>query len=275
MPAAILAPEAAEAAAVAERRAKTTKRLRQLASELKLMRRLRNEPGLALALGAGVSLQAGVPVGRGWVPLLWRFRAGETIDHSHVKKMLEVQRASGYDYRSYGEEFGPFASQACEAIEDYKREFLEAHPRQYVSEYTALMSAMSPELQRQAVGAILKACEPLTITWSYIRIAQLVAEGWVDTIVTTNLDLVLLEALSLFGIFPAICDYHEAAVLRSPHAGEPQVIYLHGNRNSYNVRNTDKAVANYSAPIKTLIRGLLDDRLFLVSGYAGWDDGLM
>lgn len=268
---------------LSRRREKSSKRLLQLARELKLERQYRGcpdreyprDPGLALVLGSGVSLQAGVPLGRGWVPLLWRFRAGQAIEQErHVKPILYIQKTPGYGYASYGDEFIPFADLACKEVHEY-RELLERHPRDYVKEYTALMGSMQPETQRRAVDAILKACGPLTLTWSYIRIAQLVAEGWVDTILTTNLDLVLLETLSLFGLFPAVCDYHEAAVLRSSHAGEPQIIYLHGNRNSYNVRNTDSAVAKYTGHMQTLLRGLLDDRILLVSGYSGWNDGLM
>src|SRR5262249_18441720 len=140
---------------------------------------------------------------------------------------------------------------------------------------TCLMSNMSPAHQRRAISKILDACQPLKITWPYLRIAQLIKEKYVDIILTTNLDIVLIQALALFNEFPAVCDYHQAAELRSSPAGGPQIIYLHGNRNSYNVRNTVTSLTDYAAPMQQLIRSTLQDRSILVTGYGGWNDGLM
>ncbi len=246
--------------------------LRQLGKNLQLTRRA--GPSLTLVLGAGVSLGAGVPLGKGWVPLLWRFIVTGTVEKDHVSRVLDVQRDKSFGYRAYGADFTDFAERAQRETAGYELAWLEGHPENYSSEYTALMESLEPDHQQAFVSALLDACA-LKITWPYIRIAQLVRERWVDTILTTNLDLVLIETLSLFGIYPAICDFHEAAVLRSSRPAQPQIIYLHGNRNSYNVRNTGPSVKAYGEQMRALLVALLKERTFLVSGYSGWEDGFM
>jgi tetratricopeptide (TPR) repeat protein len=260
---------------VAQTSSSTPERDRRLdhLADLLTRRNNRGEPGLALVLGAGVSLGAGVPLASGWVPLLWRYRAGKTIDKTHVQKVLAVQGKPGYSLSSYDTDFEPYAKRAAARVPGYKGEWLAAHPRNATDEYTALMG-LSLSDQQQIACEILDACD-LKITWPYIRIAQLIKEGYVDTVLTTNLDTVLIEALALFGVFPAICDFHAAASVRKPDARRPQIIYLHGNRHSYNVRNTGSAVQSYDASMLRFLRNLLDNRALLVSGYSGWEDGLM
>jgi tetratricopeptide (TPR) repeat protein len=231
----------------------------------------RQEPSIALVVGAGVSAGAGIPTGRGWVPLLWRFHCRATIERKHITRVLGGDVVS---YKQYGADFRHFAEQTCREVPGYSSEWLAEHPKHYIAEYQCLMGAMSPSAQRDAIASILAACNP-RITWPYLRIAQLVQLGYVDSIITTNLDLVLVKSLSLVGIFPAICDFHRAAKLRSSHAGEPQIIFLHGNRNSYNVRNSDHATETYDKALVDFLRSVVNDRTLVVSGYAGWEDGLM
>jgi len=232
-------------------------------------------PSLALVIGAGVSLGAGIPLTRGWVPLLWRLYLGENINKADVKMVLQIQQKGSISFKAYGSEFQKSAERVQREVVGYEKSWLLNHPKHHVDEYQCIMNTLSPADQQRAVASILKACEPIKITWTYLRIAQLVKAGYVDSILTTNLDSVLIKALSLFDVIPAICDFHPAAELRSSHAGEPQVIYLHGNQHSYNVKNTQSAVAAYTEPMPELLRSIAKDRTILVSGYAGWKDGLM
>jgi tetratricopeptide (TPR) repeat protein len=249
-------------------------RLERLAASLKRHSVMDHKPSLALVIGAGVSLGAGVPLCSGWVPLLWRYYCGEPIDRKHVLRVLESQERRTTASKGWRREFQMCGSKTQSKIAKYDRTWLQEHPRHYVEEYQCLMGAMTAADQQKAVAVILSACDP-KITWTYLRIAQLVELGYVDSVLTTNLDLVLIKALSLFNVFPAICDYQPAAELRSSHAGKPQVIYLHGNQNSYNVRNTHPAVDTYAEKMKELLRSITRDRTLLVSGYSGWQDGLM
>jgi tetratricopeptide (TPR) repeat protein len=233
------------------------------------------KPSLALVIGAGVSLGAGIPLTRGWVPLLWRLYFGEKISKADVRMVLQTQQKGSISFKAYGSEYQRAAERVQNEVIGYKESWLLNHPKHHVDEYQCIMNSLSPVDQQRAVASILKACEPIKITWTYLRIAQLVKAGYVDSILTTNLDSVLIKALSLFDVIPAICDFHPAAELRSSHAGEPQVIYLHGNQHSYNVKNTQLAVANYTEPLPELLRSIAKDRTILVSGYAGWKDGLM
>lgn len=235
----------------------------------------RGHSKLTLVLGAGMSLGAGVPLARGWVPLLWLYHSGVVVKHEHVQTVLKVQRADSYSLSEYGSTFEAAAHQAVRTIPEYNSDLLTRHPGEYVSEYMTLMAALDSSEQQDFISRLLDACSPLRITWPYIRVAELVRRGLVHTILTTNLDLVLLEALSLYGIFPAICDHHQAAQLRSTSPLRPQVIYLHGNVNSYNVRNARSVVELYDSEMDRLLRWLVHDTTLLTVGYAGWEDGLM
>ena len=109
------------------------------------------------------------------------------------------------------------------------------------------------------------------INYTHLCLAELVRLGYCSTILTTNFDQLILEALARNRILPVICDSIETFSRYESKPAFSQLIHLHGSRDSYEVMNTIREIENHGK--KNDFRRLLntvfkDHKNFIFVGYS-------
>ncbi len=175
----------------------------------------------ALLTGAGCSVQAGIPLARGFVEEI-RNRFPSDYEHAAQKTyphcMAELSAADRHDLIS------DFIDQA-------------------------------------------------KVNWAHISIAQLMKSGYVDRVLTTNFDPLVMRACALVNLFPAVYDM---AVVRdgflSDFVRDRAVFHLHGQRDGFIQLHDEEEVEALSKVVKPLFDDTAHDRTWLVIGYSGAND---
>lgn len=113
-------------------------------------------------------------------------------------------------------------------------------------------------------------------TLAHYAVAQLVSDGIIKVIITTNFDRLMETALKERGIEPTIIS-HESDI----RGAEPlvharcTVIKVHGDYLDTRIKNTPKELATYSDAMNTLLDRIFDWYGLLVVGWSGeWDVAL-
>ncbi|WP_173974145.1 SIR2 family protein [Magnetospirillum sp. LM-5] len=135
--------------------------------------------------------------------------------------------------------------------------------------YPNCMEALDPVDRRDLIeGYIANA----SINWTHIHIARLIAAGYVDRILTTNFDPLLVKACALFNLFPAV--YDMAAIRdfhpqRIPTTGTA-IFHLHGTSDGFFQAHDGDEVEDMRAKLKPLFTHCQDrSRTWIVVGYSG------
>jgi hypothetical protein len=107
-------------------------------------------------------------------------------------------------------------------------------------------------------------------------VAQLVKEGYVRVIVTTNFDRLMEEALRSEGIEPQIIASPDAADGAVPLVHEKcTLMKLHGDYLDTRIKNTPKELESYDGRIDRLLDQIFDEYGLIVCGWsAAWDGAL-
>lgn len=114
-------------------------------------------------------------------------------------------------------------------------------------------------------------------TKAHRAIADLVRDGMVRVIITTNFDRLLEQALSERGIQPTVVDSVHAANGAEPIAhSKCYLVKLHGDYKDARILNTDEELSQYAPEFKTLLDRIFDDHGLIVCGWSGeWDIALL
>ena len=207
-------------------------------------------PGtFALLVGSGISVNAGVP--SGWdmtVELIGRVATLRGEDAGDDPVTWYVEQAGGDpDYSDVLTELAPSPSD--------RRNLLSPH--------------FEPTPQQREEG--LK-----TPTRAHRVIAQLVADGFVRVIVTTNFDRLLEKALTDADVDPSVVSSPEHAVGAQPIVhSKCTIIKVHGDYLSPDLKNTVDELAGYDESIDRLLDEVFDQYGLVVCGWsARWDTAL-
>ena len=115
-----------------------------------------------------------------------------------------------------------------------------------------------------------------TPTAAHHAIAELVANGTIRVILTTNFDRLLEQALETAGITPVVISTADAATGALPvqHA-RCTIIKLHGDYLDPRIRNTDDELAAYDSAVNSVLDRIFDDYGLIICGWSGeWDTAL-
>jgi tetratricopeptide (TPR) repeat protein len=216
--------------------------------------------GGIVLIGAGCSASAGIPLTLGVVDIALRRMAlrlrlrsktdleqldGQTVyDLLHNEGLL-VNIKSEYGPKLYGEVFGNIFRDAT-------------------SERTIIREAINKGKDK--------------INWAHLRLGQLVKDGYIHTVLTTNFDQLALKGIVMNGIFPAVADGLEALNRVDPRPSTPQLVHIHGSLHNYRRINSDEQIRGVGGnrDLQTSISSLLQAAHFLlIVGYRGEEEGLM
>jgi cytochrome c-type biogenesis protein CcmH/NrfG len=110
------------------------------------------------------------------------------------------------------------------------------------------------------------------INWAHIGIAQLMACGYVDRVLTTNFDPLLTKACALIGEFPGVYDFAASQVLKFGQLPDKAIFYLHGLFPGFVQLHTEGETREHFKRIKSVFDEVGTRRPWIVVGYSGHSD---
>lgn len=111
---------------------------------------------------------------------------------------------------------------------------------------------------------------------AHLATAELIKNGYIRVVITTNFDRLLETALTEVGVDPTIISHaaHIAGARPIQHA-ECTLIKVHGDYQDDTVRNTAQELADYDPAMEELLRRIIDEHGMIISGWsATWDPAL-
>jgi tetratricopeptide (TPR) repeat protein/NAD-dependent SIR2 family protein deacetylase len=216
--------------------------IRELAHKIKSY----GAPRFAFFLGAGASRQSGV------------LTAGEMI--RHFKEQIVLQRGPE-DLKTEEEKakwlseqdwYLAEGSEYCKCFESFERK----------------------EIGRQRyIERIVEKGEP---SFGYVVLANLMAQGLINTIITTNFDDLVYSACTTFtGIRPIVYAYGLMASEMRFTAQRPKILKLHGDYLYSALKNTGEELAAQDPNMVSQLRQVLSEYGLIVIGYSGGDKSVM
>lgn len=150
--------------------------------------------------------------------------------------------------------------------QDYPREYARAPEKTY----PACMAQLARSDRHKLVCEYV---DKAKINWAHISIAQLMRRGFIDRVLTTNFDPLVVRACALLNLYPAVYDM---AVVRSgfvaDYVRDLAVFHLHGQRDGFIQLHDEAQVNALRAAIEPLFDDTANRRTWLVVGYSGQQD---
>lgn len=207
-------------------------------------------PGVyALLLGSGLSRSAGIPTG-------WEI----TLD-----LVRRVATADGVEEQP---DWAQWYLEATGEEPDYSKLIGELGLARY-ERRSILHSYIEPTDADQEEGRKLP-------TAAHFAVADMVRDGFIRVIITTNFDRLLENALRDRGVEPTV-----VASVDALEGAEPLthtrcfVLKLHGDYKDARILNTDAELSGYPPAYNALLDRILDEHGLIVCGWSGeWDHAL-
>ncbi|PYS49294.1 MAG: hypothetical protein DMF68_10420, partial [Acidobacteria bacterium] len=120
---------------------------------------------------------------------------------------------------------------------------------------------------------IIEGREP---SFGYVVLANLMANNYINTIITTNFDDLVYSACTTFtGIRPIVYAYGVMASEMRMTAQRPKILKLHGDFLYSAIKNTGAEIAAQDPNMERQLRQVLSEYGLIVVGYSGGDESVM
>lgn len=154
-------------------------------------------------------------------------------------------------------------------VDIIRNEYPQAYGRARGKSYPACMNELALSERRDLIARYVDTAK---INWAHICIAQLIKKGYVDRVLTTNFDSLIVRACALLGLFPAAYDFAVSQVLKPGDLPDMAIFYLHGERTGFVLMNTKEECESHSKLLAPLFDNAGQGRVWLVAGYSGEND---
>jgi tetratricopeptide (TPR) repeat protein len=131
---------------------------------------------------------------------------------------------------------------------------------------------MEKVMKGQRRDLIAEYVDQAQINWAHIGIALLVKEGYVDRVLTTNFDRLVVRACALLGEFPAVYDFASSQLLKTADIPDKAVFHLHGQRTGFILIIDEQQANDHFQLLDPVIQEALLGRVWIVAGYSGEND---
>ena len=212
-------------------------------------------------VGAGFSKTAGIPLAEGVVDRLLDKRWRPTVDGGSKlgafcqlsTKEQEIRQGKIREWALQEKLFG------SELVDDW------------AETYGRCLHLLPGEVDRQEF--IIECIEEGRgrLNMAHLLLGQLIKNGFVNTVLTTNFDDLLLRALQLYFVVPSTLDPDSTNTLLT-NSRFVQVAYLHGRLASYRQRHTPSEVRDSIPGFENYLSQALQDHGLVVIGYRGGDE---
>ena len=149
----------------------------------------------------------------------------------------------------------------------------ERYPRDYEradeKTYPKCMAQLSIDEQR---SLLVEYVDEAKVNWGHIALAQLMKEGYVDRVLTTNFDPLIMRACSLVGLYPATYDLAVSQHFEPDKVPDRAIFHLHGQRTGFILLNSEKVLKEHSDKLAPIFEDAGRGRVWLVVGYSGESD---
>lgn len=150
-----------------------------------------------------------------------------------------------------------------------EKEFRDSYQLADPKTYPRCMAQLPPGVQRDLIAREVDAAK---INWGHVAIAQLMTAGYVDRVLTTNFDPLVVRACAFSGIHPAVYDFAASQLLKPAQVPEVAVFHLHGQRTGFVLMNTEEECAAHAQRLGPLFQDAGRGRTWIVVGYSGAND---
>ena len=154
-------------------------------------------------------------------------------------------------------------------VDRIKKDYPRAYKRPKKKTYPKCMSKLAPDEQRDLIAGYV---DHAKINWAHIALAQLIKADFVDRVLTTNFDSLIVRACALTGIFPAVYDFAASQCFEYEKVPDQAIFYLHGQRTGFVLINTPKKYKEHSKKLDPIFDDAGRGRVWLVVGYSGEND---
>jgi len=133
--------------------------------------------------------------------------------------------------------------------------------------YLKIMDCLSPAERKE----IFRKCiDNAHMSMTYLYLAQLLKEKYVEYILTVNFDDLMIKGAAYLGEFPPIYDLPVLRELNTTVPDKGSIIYLHGRYNCVWQLNTKEEMSLVNGACPALFRSIMD-RPWIFIGYSGND----
>lgn len=150
-----------------------------------------------------------------------------------------------------------------------KERFPGAYIRAAEKTYPYCMAELRPGQRHDLIAEYV---DKAKINWAHLALAQLLINGYVDRVLTTNFDPLVARACAILGIFPAIYDFAASQTFKPAAIPDQAVFYLHGQRSGFVLLHTTREVERLSEDLTPVFEDAGRGRVWLVVGYSGDND---
>ncbi|TKJ46870.1 hypothetical protein CEE34_06705 [Candidatus Aerophobetes bacterium Ae_b3a] len=158
---------------------------------------------------------------------------------------------------------------ARDMIAEVKRQFPHLASTCERETYPAYMGLLAPAQRRKLIGSLI---DNAKINLAHLYLGALVKENYIDRILTTNFDPLVIRSLALFNLYPAVYDFAASQAFISGEAAQLSVFYLHGQRDGFVLLNTEEEINRHSEKVKYVFHDVARGRCWIVIGYSGEND---
>lgn len=158
---------------------------------------------------------------------------------------------------------------AAGLVQVIKDRYPRAYQRAATKTYARCMSELLLSERRDLIAEYV---DQAKINWAHLCIALLVQAGYVDRVLSTNFDLLVVRACALLNEFPAIYDFAASQLFKAPDIPRKAVIYLHGQYTGFILINTEEDFERHTHLLEPVFEDAGRGRVWLVVGYSGEND---
>ena len=158
---------------------------------------------------------------------------------------------------------------AADIVRHIEVNFPAAYARSASHTYPDCMAALERGARRDLIGGYI---DKAKINWAHLALAQLIHEGYVDRVLTTNFDPLVSRACALVNSFPAVYDFAASHIFNPAQVSDKAIFHLHGQRDGFVLLNTRSEVTKHRKHIKPVFDDAHKGRVWIVVGYSGEND---
>jgi len=135
--------------------------------------------------------------------------------------------------------------------------------------YPYCMRELHRDEQRALIAGFV---DKAKINWAHICMAILIQQEYVDRVLTTNFDPLVVRGCSLLNIHPAVYDCASSALFRPADIEGASVFHLHGQRSGFIMLNTEDQLVPHTKQLAPVFEDAGRRRTWIVVGYSGESD---
>ncbi len=154
-------------------------------------------------------------------------------------------------------------------VEIIKKDYPRAYNRAKEKAYAQCMAELSRAEQHDLIAEYV---DKAKINWGHIALAQLMHAGFIDRVLTTNFDPLVVRACALIGDFPAVYDFASSQHFQPEKVPGQAVFHLHGQRTGFVLINTPADYEKHAQLLAPVFEDAGRGRTWLVVGYSGKND---